>query len=535
MNKNILVSIFIFSLKFGTAQPGHENMPASTAPEQSWWNLLHYTIDIKPDYNNKSVTGSNSIEFRALRPGRLLQVDLMQPLSIRSVSWNKSPLQFERKEDVYLIQFPTLIKTNELVTITVLYEGKPKEAVNAPWDGGWIWAKDKMNRPWMSLACESPGAKIWLPCKNVLYDEPDSGVNLNITVPDSLVGVANGRLVEKISNPDRTVTYCWAVKNPINDYDICPYVGKYVNWHHNYAGLKGNLDCDYWVIDYNKQKATTHLMEVDTMLQCFEEWMGPYPFYQDSYKVVESPMAGMEHQSAIAYGNGFENGYNGKNLSGTQWGLKWDFILVHESGHEWFGNSITAYNPADSWIHEGFTKYLETIYTTWLFGKEAGNEYTLGIWKRIKNDEPIIGSGTSDQYNKGCALLHMIRQLVGDSAFKRMLHDLNKTFYHQTVSTAQILQCMNLSSEKDFSTLFKQYLTTTQVPVLEYYFKTDSLHYRWTNCVEGFNMPVEITVGKDKDFFINPLTSWQKLLISKEYTGTLVINSNFYTGSKESN
>lgn len=352
-------------------------------------------------------------------------------------------------------------------------------------------------------------------------------------MPDTLVAVGNGRLVRQSSHSDGTVTYEWCVRNPINNYNICPYIGKYVTWHHEYPGLKGTLDCDYWVLDYNREKAGNHLKEVDTMLHCFEEWMGPYPFYQDGYKVVESPMIGMEHQSAIAYGNGFEDGYGGKNLSGTSWGLKWDFVLIHESGHEWFGNSITSNSYVDGWIHEGFTKYLETIYTTFLFGTEAGNEYMLGIWKRIKNDQPIIGSGSSDEYNKGSALLHMIRQIVGDTLFKKTLHDLNKTFYHQTVNTSQVLECMNQTTGRDFSPLFAQYLTTTQVPVLEYRWEGDSLLYRWVNCVPGFNMPVKIVSGIDSGIFITPLTHWQKLFLPNTSPRTLRVNSNFYVTTRE--
>ena len=529
-----VVFLCIITIHSAFAQPGHETMPVSTLPERAWWNLLHYTIDIRPDYSSKSLTGTNDIEFRAISSGQVLQLDLMQPMSIQSVTWNGRSLPFERKDDAYLVRFPREIKANELTMITVVFEGKPKEAVKPPWDGGWIWSKDKLGRPWMSLACESPGAMIWMPCKNVLYDEPDSGINLNITVPDTLVAVGNGRLISKSKDTDGTVTYEWCVRNPINNYDICPYIGKYVTWRHEYPGLKGALDCDYWVLDYNREKAGNHLKEVDTMLHCFEEWMGPYPFYQDGYKVVEAPMAGMEHQSAIAYGNGFEDGYLGKNLSGTPWGLKWDFILIHESGHEWFGNSITSSSYVDGWIHEGFTKYLETIYTTWLFGTEAGNEYMLGIWKRIKNDQPIIGSGSSDEYNKGAALLHMVRQIVGDTLFKKILHDLNTTFYHQTVNTAQILECMNRMARRDFSPMFTQYLTTTQVPTLEYRFEGFRLLYRWINCVPGFNMPVKVALGTYGDFFITPMTRWQGLsILDTSSPRTLHVNSNFYVTTRE--
>lgn len=514
------------------AQPGHENMPDFTVPEQAWWNVLHYSISVRPDFPTRTLSGTNAIEFRALKPGQELLLDLSAPMIIRSVRWRGKLLRVFPKADGALIRFPRLIATGELVTIDVAFEGHPKEAVNPPWDGGWIWKKDSLGRPWMSLADESPGGMLWLPCKNASYDEPDSGVTLSITVPDTLVGVGNGRLLGRHSSTAGSSTWEWAVTNPINNYDICPYVGKYVTWHHDYRGLKGNLDCDYWVLDYNREKAERHLRDVDTLLACFEYWMGPYPFYADSYKVVESLMAGMEHQSGIAYGNGFEDGYRGKNLSGTPWGLRWDFILVHESGHEWFGNSISANSWQHSWVHEGFTKYLETLYTGWLFGMEAGNDYTLGIWKRIKNDQPIIASGTSDEYNKGCAMLHMIRQIVGDSAFRRCLHELNTRFYHSTVNTDEVLTSVNQSTGRDFTAVFNQYLKTIQVPVLEYRVVGDSLAYRWANCLKGFAMPVKVSAAGDPRFLITPREQWQKV---RWPGGELIVDRNFYVSAKATN
>ncbi|HTJ11295.1 MAG TPA: M1 family metallopeptidase [Dinghuibacter sp.] len=506
------------------AQPGREKMPASTLPEQAWWNVLHYSISIRPDFPTHTLTGTNTIAFRAVKPGQTLLLDLLAPMTISSVSWQGKRLSVSQKPDGYLVGFPRTIAAGERVTIAVAFKGHPKEAVNPPWDGGWIWSKDSLGRPWVSLACESPGGMLWLPCKNASYDEPDSGMTLSITVPDTLVGVGNGRLIGRRPGPPGWTTWDWKVANPINNYDICPYIGKYVTWHHDYPGLAGRLDCDYWVIDYHREKAERHLRQVDTLLACFEYWMGPYPFYGDGYKIVESPMAGMEHQSAIAYGNGFEDGYRGKNLSGTPWGLKWDFILVHESGHEWFGNSISANSWRDGWIHEGFTKYLETLYTTWIFGTGAGNDYTLGIWKRIKNDAPIIGSGSTDEYNKGCAMLHMIRQIVGDTAFRKCLHDLNTRFYHSTVNTEEVLSCINRSTGRDFSRVFAQYLTTARVPVLEYRFDGDSLAYRWANCVPGFDMPVKVWLRGER-FFISPGTRWRKIFCTDS---ALRVDRNFY-------
>jgi aminopeptidase N len=468
-----------------------------------------------------------------LQSGKVIQIDLQEPMNITKIIWQDKKLKFSRKGNAYFVSFPYLLNKDKIEAITVYFEGYPHVANKPPWDNGWIWTSDKRGRPWMSIACEGSGASIWLPCKDVLYDEPDNGVSFSITVPDTLVAVANGRLVKKIKNNNETTTYNWNVVSPINNYNIVSYIGKYVTWHHDFPGQKGNLDCDFWALDYNLEKAKKHFQQADTMLQCFEYWLGPYPFYDDGYKAVDAPMLGMEHQSAIAYGNGFEDGYSGKNLSGTEWGLKWDFILIHESGHEWFGNSITASNDGESWIHEGFAKYFETLYTDYVFGTEAGNDYTRGIWKRILNDVPIIGSGSSDQYNKGCAMLHMIRQIMGDSIFREMLHGLSKAFYHQTVNTDQILHFINSYTKRDLIKAFDQYLRTTKVPIFEYYFKNNVFNYRWKNCIGGFNMPLKISFNSQASAFIFPTDQWQNIPIASKESKSLIVDRNFYIQVKE--
>jgi aminopeptidase N len=514
-------------------QANKESAPVNTILAYKWWNLLLYAIDITPDYNRKFINGTNSITFSALKTGRVMQIDLQEPMVISNIIWNNLSVAFKKEGNAYIITFPKDIIKDKTETITVFFEGHPRAALKPPFDNGWIWATDRKGRPWMSVACEGSGASIWLPCKEVLYDEPDRGTVFSLTVPDTLTAISNGRLQQQRNNNNGTSTYTWSVKNPINNYNIIPYIGKYVTWHENYPGIKGKLDCDYWVLDYNLNKAQRHLQQTDTMLHCFEYWLGPYPFYEDSYKLVEAPMPGMEHQSAIAYGNGFENGYVKGNLSGTQWGLKWDFILVHESGHEWFGNSITASNNGESWIHEGFAKYLEVLYTDYVFGKEAGNEYALGIRKRIKHDQPVIGTGTSDQYYKSSAMLHIIRQIIGDTAFRGWLQGLNQMFYHRTVTTEQILTFLNKYTKNNFAKVFDQYLRTTNVPVLEYFLQTDGLQYRWNNCLNDFTMPVRISLDSKVYNLIYPTTQWQKLTVSTMKQIKFTVDKNFYIEAKE--
>jgi aminopeptidase N len=530
------LSFFVYGQTLSTKKQGNKETTSSTIlQEQKWWNLLYYKIDITPDNERKYITGKNSITFSALQSDTIMQIDLQAPMRITSVKWKAKSLVFKHsKKDVYFVFFPTVIKAGEKQTISIYFEGEPKESLKPPYDNGWIWAKDLNGRPFISVACEGSGASIWLPCKDVLYDEPDHGVSFSITVPDTLMAVANGRLKKKSTSKQRTNTYTWEVLNPIDNYNIIPYIGKYVSWHKNYAGLKGKLDCDFWVLDYNLTKAKNHFKQTDRLLKAFEYWAGPYPFYEDSYKVVEAPMSGMEHQSALAYGNGFKNGLNGKDIiSGSGWGLKFDFVLVHESGHEWFGNSITCSDGGDSWIHEGFAKYLETLYTAYSFGTEAGNDYSIATWKRIKNDVPILGNNTPDKYYKAAAMLHMIRQSIGDSMFRRLLIGLNKAFYHQTVNTNQIMDFFNQFTKKDFTKIFDQYLKTIQIPTLNYSLKDSILQYRWENCIKDFSMPVKITFDGKNYEFIFPSTQWQTSKVSTTSLEKFYVDRNFYITVKE--
>lgn len=462
-----------------------------------------------------------------------MQLDLLEPMTITAVYWRNKELKIARKKDGYLISFPVSLKKKSIETLVIKFQGHPQVAPNPPYSSGWIWSKDNKGRPWMTVACEGSGAAIWFPCKNLLVDEPDNGVSLHITVPDTLVAIGNGRLKGKTIHRNGTVTWHWSVVNTINNYNIIPYIGKYVTWHEDYTGEKGKLDCDYWVLDYNLAEGKRQFKQVDTMLQCFEHWLGPYPFYEDGYKLVESPHAGMEHQSDIAYGNRFMNGFRGRDVSGSGWGLKWDFIMVHESGHEWFGNSITAKGNGDSWIHEGFTKYLETIYTSWVYGTEAGDAYMFGIRKKIKNDKPVIGNSTDDYYNKAATVLHMVRQIVGNDLFLKLLRGLNKTFYHQNVSSAQVIDYINSVTKRDLSKIFDQYFRTIKVPVLEYKKNDSVFEYRFTNCIAGFTMPVKVNFKNKKEDLIYPTDEWQKITIAK--TDTLVIDRNFYLESKNVN
>jgi aminopeptidase N len=512
-----------------------DTLRGSITPQRAWWDVLYYGITVKPDYNTKTIEGINIIIFKTLAAGSIMQLDLQEPMNIGTIQWNRHKLSFKRDGNVYLVSFPSTLKKGTIQNIEVSFSGQPREATSPPWDGGWIWKKDRNGNPWMSVACQGLGASVWYPCKDHQSDEPDSA-SLTMIVPNGLVAVSNGRLQYSTSNTDGTMTYKWKVVNPINNYNIIPYIGKYVNWTEKYEGEKGTLDCSFWVLDYNLDSAKEQFKQVPLMLKCFEHWFGPYPFYEDSYKLVEAPHLGMEHQSAVAYGNKFRNGYLGSDLSGTGWGLLWDFILVHESGHEWFGNNITSKDLADMWIHESFANYAETLFTTCQYGKDAGDDYVIGTRRKILNKEPIIPSygvnqeGSGDMYYKGGNMIHTIRTVIdNDELFRNILRGLNATFYHQTVTAKQVEDYISKQSGIDFSKVFEQYLHNTAIPVLEYKMETNKLSYRWTNCISGFNMPLKIHLG-GTDLWIKPTEEWQSMTTAP---GNLLVDRNFYIDTKK--
>jgi aminopeptidase N len=516
-----------------------DTLRGTVGPERAWWNVLKYDIQVQPDYNKKEIRGWSQITAAVLKPGRRLQLDLQSPMKLDSVILVQSgaSLKIEPDGNAWHIEMPQEM-TSGTFSLRAYYHGKPKEARNPPWDGGWIWRKDKNGAPWMSVACQGLGASVWYPCKDHQSDEPDQGASLTMVVPDSLIAVGNGKLTSK-SAAKGLATYTWEVTNPINSYNIVPYIGKYASWKESYAGEKGKLDLEYWVLETNLEKAKTQFQQVPKMLKCFEHWFGPYPFYKDGFKLVESPHLGMEHQSAVAYGNGYQNGYLGRDLSGSGWGLKWDFIIIHESGHEWFANNITTNDIADMWVHEGFTAYSETLFTTCEYGVQAGNEYVIGTRKAIQNDIPVIGKygvnqeGSGDMYYKGSNMLHTIRQIIGnDEKFRKILRGLNSEFYHKTVDSKDVEAYISRQAGKNLSKVFDQYLRTTNIPVLEYALDKGQLTYRWSNCVTGFNMPVKID-GQGKSQVITPTPDWQTGKLGPEFAQGISADTNYYITTKK--
>ena len=532
-----------------------DTLRGTITPERAWWDLLHYDLRVEPDLAARTIQGSNTITYKVLKPYRLLQIDLQAPLTIDSAQQGGRNLTWTRDGNAWYLKLIDPQTAGAINSLTIWYHGVPRAAIHAPWDGGIDWKTDSLGNPWVSSACQGTGASTWWPTKDHQYDEPDNGCDIHVTVPDSLMDVSNGRLVgEEPAGPGKH-TYHWVVKNPINNYDISINIAKYAHWSDTLQGEKGVLDLNFYVLAYNLDRAKVHFAEnVKPMLHCFEYWMGPYPFYEDGYKLVESYNLGMEHQGATQYGNRFLNGYrvthkNGQNegidLSHTGWGLKWDFIIVHESGHEWFGNNITTKDVADMWVHEGFTNYSETLFVDCRYGKDAGDAYCRGTRQNIRNDEPIIGpynvnkEGSGDMYYKGGNMLNTIRCIMGDDeAFRQILRGLNQTFYHQTVTTAQIESYVSRKSGIDFSKTFDQYLRTTKIPVLTYTLTPKGastvLTAQWSNCVDGFDMPVRVILpgGKSQVVKVSAAGQATTLPYSVADLGTSLIDPNIYVTVK---
>lgn len=507
-----------------------DTLKGSNTPFRDFWDVKKYNFSVEPDFEQKSIKGTNRISLEIIKDvtNPVFQIDLQQPMKAGKITASFPIASSKQDGDFIFITTKKKFKKGEKYTIDVDYSGNPHIAKNAPWDGGWVFTQDKNGNPWMSPAVQGIGASIWLPTKDIWSDEPDNGIIMKIITPNDLVGVGNGRLIDKKTNGNKT-TYTWEVKNPINDYSIIPNIGKYVNFKDTFDGEKGKLDLDYWVLDYNLDKAKKQFQQVKPMLSAFEHWFGPYPFYEDSYKLVDSPYLGMEHQSNVAYGNDYQNGYRGKDLSGTGIGLKWDYIIIHESGHEWFANNITAKDEADMWIHESFTMYSEILFTENYLDKKSADLYAIGLRGKIDNDVPIIGKygvrneGSGDMYPKGANMIHTIRQVINnDEKFRQILRGLGKDFYHQTVTTKQIEDYISSKSGIDFSTVFDQYLRTIKIPTLEYTQNGDTLKFRYTNVVKNLKLPIII----NGDQTINPTEEWQTVKLKK--STPVELNKNYY-------
>jgi len=520
-----------------------DSLRGTLTPLRTCYDINFYHLDVKIDIDQRSVSGSNEFVFTAMQDFKKLQFDLFDNLKVEKVLYKGTELKFSREYNAVFVNFPKTIKKGAKDRFTVFYSGNPRVAKNAPWDGGFIFKKDASGNPFVSVACQGLGASVWWPNKDHQSDEVDSML-ISISVPKSLQEISNGRLRKIVDQPDGYKQYNWFVSNPINNYDVTFYIGKYAHWEDTFDGEKGKLSIDYWALQIDSAKARPHWdADVKPMLKCFEYWFGPYPWYKDGYKLVQAPHLGMEHQSAVAYGNQFKKGYLGRDLSGTGHGLKWDFITIHESGHEWFGNNITSKDIADMWIHEGFTNYSETLFTECTESKSAGSEYVIGLRQGINNDIPIIGpygvnkEGSGDMYPKGANLIHIIRQLINDDEkFRQILRGLNKTFYHKTVTTSEIENFIAKQSGLKLDKTFDQYLRHTKIPTFEYKINNGQLSYRWISDVKGFDMPVKVSLTDSSFTLINPTNDWKTIKVAANITSeNFKVDPAFYINIKKDN
>ena len=538
MIKYIVTFLLLFSSSALLAQEfsKEDHLRGSITEERAWWDLLHYELDVEVFPNKKSIKGINTITYKVLSSDKLMQVELQKPMKIDKVIQNGKELSVKSKGSVHYIKMKKQ-REGTVAKVTIHFSGTPIVAVRPPWDGGFTWKKDSNGLPFTANANQGIGASVWWPNKDHPADEPNNGVDLAITVPSNLVGVGNGRLVKTDDN-GATKTWHWKVINPINNYAINVNIGDYVNFAEVFEGLNGNLDMSYWVLRENLEKAKEQFTQAPMMMQAFEYWFGPYPFYEDSFKLVEVPYLGMEHQSSVTYGNKYSNGYLGTDLSGSGWGLRFDFIIIHEAGHEWFANNITNKDVADMWIHEGFTAYSENLYLNYHFSDAAASEYVIGTRKSIQNDKPIIGTygvrnnGSSDMYYKGANILHTLRQLVeDDKKWRTILRGLNKDFYHQTVTSKQVEEYMSAQTGIDLTQFWEQYLRTVMIPTIEYKTNGNQLEYRYVNIIEGFDMPV-LAIINDKEEWMYPKGEWQ----TKEFSSDIRdfrFKEDFYVMSKK--
>ncbi len=511
-----------------------DSLRGSITPERVWWDLNFYHLNISVNPDTKTISGSNTIRYTVLQEQQVLQVDLQPPLKIEKIEQDGKEVSFKSNGNAHFVQLIKNQKKGAINELVVHYSGAPKEAVRAPWDGGFSWKKDANGNHFVATSCQGLGASVWWPNKDHMYDEVDS-MAISVEVPKNLMNVSNGRL-KSVEKHDKTNTWHWYVESPINNYGVNVNIGDYVHFGEKYEGEKGVLDLDYYVLRDHLEKAKEHFTDTPKMMKAFEHWFGPYPFYEDSFKLVEVPYLGMEHQSSVTYGNQYKKGYLGRDLSRTGWGLKFDFIIIHEAGHEWFANNITYKDMADMWVHEGFTAYSENLFLDYHYGKEASAAYVIGTRANIQNDRPIIGqyhvnnSGSSDMYYKGANMLHTLRQLVeDDEKWREILRGLNAEFYHATVTTQQIEAYISKHTKKDLSAFFNQYLRTTMIPILEFKQDGTSISYRYTNIVEGFDMPLQMA---DSKTWLFPSSEWKTTDLKTE-TPNFKIDPDFYIKTKK--
>jgi aminopeptidase N len=489
-------------------------------PLRTCYDVTYYHLDVRVDPETHMIRGSNAIRFRAVTGFDKMQIDLFKNMSVDKITLDgNGPLHFTREFNAVFVDLPA-VRENTYHEVMVYYSGAPTEAKRPPWEGGFTWVNDKEENPWIVVTCQGTGASLWWPNKDHQSDEPDSML-ISITVPKGLEDISNGRLRSVTTLPDGWHRYDWFVSYPINNYCVTVNIGKFAHFSDRY--ISGDtLTLDYYVEPENLEKAKVQFQQVKTMIACYDKYFGRYPFIRDGYKLIECPHTGMEHQSAVAYGNLYVGGYRGRSSSAG--GLKFDFIIIHESAHEWWGNAVTAKDVADMWIHESFGAYAEALYVEYVWGRDQSLKYINGKKQNVRNDRPIIGiynvqhEGSGDMYDKGQLVLNTLRSVINnDSLWFATLHGLFETFKYQTITAEDVFNYINKNTGTDYNYFFNQYLKSSDIPQLEVITAkrgdTVTARYRWKAEVPDFRMPIKVTMSRSKYEFIYPTTSWQTVTL----------------------
>ncbi|WP_395066522.1 M1 family metallopeptidase [Flavobacterium sp.] len=515
MKKILYLSLFLVGFQTLSAQETFtrkDSLQGGLRPERTCIDVMRYDLNIKINIDEKSIVGYNDISFKVIENTSKIQIDLFRNMQVDSIVYNTKKLEFKRDFNAVFINFPNNLSVGNDEKIRFYYSGKPIVARRAPWDGGFVFTKDKQGKPWVGVACQGTGASLWYPCKDSQSDEPDNGATIKIAVPNGLMDVSNGKLMGSEDLKNGYTRWDWEVKNPINTYDITVNIADYAHIQDNLDGL----DINYYVLKENEEKAKIHFEEVKPMLSCYQSKFGKYPFFEDGYKLVETSYLGMEHQSAVAYGNKYKKGYLGSDLSMTGIGLLFDYITIHESGHEWFGNSITSRDIADMWIHEGFTQYTEIVYIECQFGYEKAMKYCKGLQRNVSNDKPIIGNygvnneGSGDMYPKGALMLNTLRHVINnDELWWKIILKYSETYRHKIIDTETVIAFFNKESDINLTPIFNQYLRYKSIPVLEMKFNKKKVEYKWTTDVSDFKMPIDIKVNGE-EIRLEPTNNWKK-------------------------
>ena len=496
-------------------------------------DLLYYHLDIRVDPKEQALGGTNTIRFRMLKDDSKIQLDLNPSLSVDKIVFRDVALKFEREFSAVFVTFPETLKEGQVYSIDFHYSGKPASTGRF---GGISFRKDPAGRPWIYTSCEMQGASVWWPCKDQWRDEVES-MDLSVTIPKELVDASNGRLVGKKDLGDGTTRWDWHVSYPINSYCVSLNIGQY----EHFADSLGDLTLDFYVLPENLEKAKKQFAQAKGMLEAFQHYFGEYPFKKDGYKLIEVPYAGMEHQSAVTYGNRYANGYLERDWTGVGISTRFDFIIVHESGHEWFGNSISAADRSDMWIHEGWTTYLEVLYVEFMYGRADALKYVNAYKARVRNASRIIGnrgenvSPPGDQYFKGALFLNTLRSVVDDDTrWWALLRGLHERFKHKNIMTEDLVEYFNRETGKDLTPVFDQYLRHAAIPVLELKFDEAKVSYRWKADEKAFAMPVRVG-SKDNWQVIHPTTEWQTTTTALKKDEFEVATDLYYIGvSKKS-